>query len=140
MPGPSWRILALTVILLSVCALALVTPSAAQEERRTKVPVVGKIVGGSNRQAFTGKVQSVDLKRNLLLVDTVEGSSTEYFPLKKNVTISRATGRRLTVKELARGTNVIVYYQVHDDRRTVTEIVVLGAANSNEAKKANPPS
>ena len=140
MPESSWRILAPTVILLSVCALPRFTPLAAQEDRRTKVPVVGKIVGGSNRQAFTGKVQSVDLKRNLLLVDTVEGSSTEYFPLKKNVNISRATGRRLTVKELARGTNVIVYYQVHDDRRTVTDIVVLGTANSSEAKKANPPS
>src|SRR5262245_20283371 len=56
---------------------------AQDEQRRTKVPLIGKVTGGSNRQAFSGKVQKVDIKRKLLVVDTVEGSSTEYFPVKK---------------------------------------------------------
>ncbi len=113
---------------------------ALQEEHRSKVPVVGKITGGTNRQAFTGKVQSLDLKRNLLVVNTVEGNSTEFFPLKKGIPVSSAGGGRIRIKELTPGTTIIVYFDVRNDRRTVTEITVLDTGRSGKGEKANPPS
>lgn len=133
---PAWA-----VFLIAYLSTPFVAPAQAQDEqRRTKVPLIGKIAGGSNRQAFSGKVQSVDLKRKLLIVDAVEGSHTEYFPVKKNVAVSSAAGEKMKVGELAPGTNVIVYFEVKDDRRSISEILVLGAADKPEAKKANPPS
>ena len=133
--------LAWVAFLFTCWTFALARPAHAQDEqRRTKVPIIGKIGGGSNRQAFSGKVQSVDLRRKLLLVGTVEGDHTEYFPVKKNVPVSSASGEKMKVAELAQGTNVIVYYEVKDDRRTVSEILVLGAADKPASKKPAPPS
>jgi hypothetical protein len=135
------RRLAWAAILTVGLSLAFFRPAQAQDEqRRTKVPLIGKISGGSNRQAFSGKVQSVDLKRKLLMVGAVEGSHTEYFPVKKNVPVSSAGGEKMKVEHLAPGTNIIVYYEVKEDRRSVSEILVLGAADKSEAKKSDPPS
>ena len=127
---------------LIACAMfaVFILGQPQDEHRRTKVPLIGKIGGGSNRQAFSGKVQSVDLKRNLLMVDTVEGGTTEYFPVKKNVAVHTAAGEKIKVAELTPGTNVIVYFEVKNDRRTVSEIVVLGIADKPEAKKPAAPS
>lgn len=111
----------------------------AQDERRTRVPALGKIAGGPSRQAFSGKVQSVDLKRNLLKVDTVEGGVTEIFPVKKNTPVSMAGGGKIKVNELAPGTSVIIYYEQGRDRRSVTEIVVLAASAGEDRKKKSPP-
>lgn len=134
-------VLALTFLAIAAC------PARGQDERRTKVPVIGKIAGGSTRQAFSGKVQSLDLKRKLLMVQTVEGGATEFFPVKKDVPVETARGERLKVKELLPGTNVIVYYEVKEDRRSVSEIMVLGSGGgeekeirSKEKTKPAPPS
>jgi len=140
--------LALTLLILTFLGLALARPARAQEERRSKVPVIGKIAGGSTRQAFSGKVESVDLKRKLLSVQTVEGGATEFFPIKKNVAVATAGGEKLKVQELSPGTNIIVYYEVREDRRSVSEIMVLGPggeekatdANDKDTKKPAPPS
>jgi hypothetical protein len=149
---PPESALAITLLVLTCLGLAMARPARAQDERRSKVPVIGKIAGGSNRQAFSGKVQSVDLKRKLLSVGTVEGGATEFFPIKKNVSVETATGTKLKVKELTPGTNIIVYYDVKEDRRNVSEIMVLGAVGGDEkpsnakdgkdteAKKPAPPS
>jgi len=147
--APRRRIpLAIAFPMLTFLALATVRPAHAQDERRSKVPVIGKIAGGSTRQAFSGKVQSLDLKRRLLTVGTVEGSATEFFPVKKDVPVETAGGEKLKVKELSPGTNVIVYYEVKNDRRSVSEIVVLGpggdekqtGAKDKDTKKPTPPS
>jgi hypothetical protein len=147
--APRRRIpLAIAFPMLTFLALAAVRPAHAQDERRSKVPVIGKIAGGSTRQAFSGKVQSVDLKRKLLAVGTVEGSATEFFPVKKNVPVESAAGEKLKVNELSPGTNVIVYYEVKNDRRSVSQIVVLGTgdeqketdAKDKNTKKPVPPS
>lgn len=140
--------LAIALLVLTFLGLAMARPARAQDERRSKVPVIGKIAGGTSRQAFTGKVQSVDLKRKLLTVGTVEGSSTEFFPVKRNVPVETAGGEKLKVQELLPGTNIIVYYEVKDDRRSVSEIMVLGPggeekatdAKDKETKKPAPPS
>lgn len=131
---------------LLIAGLALSAVGAARpqdEHRRTKVPLIGKVGGGSNRQAFSGKVQSVDTKRKLLLVDTVEGAHTEYFPVKGNFEVTTAGGKKIRVSDLQPGTNVIVYYVVKNDRRSVTDILVLGTRipeKETEPRKPSSPS
>jgi len=115
-------------------------PARGQGERRSRVPVLGKIAGGTERLAFSGRLQSVDLKRNLLKVETVEGGVTEVFPVKKGMKASMAQGRKIKLQELPPGTSIIVYYEQKKDRRTVTEIVVLAATGGEEKKKSPPPS
>ena len=129
----------LIVLTLGLAAIAGTISAEAQDERRSRVPALGKIAGGPSRQAFSGKVQSVDLKRNLLKVDTVEGGVTEIFPLKKRTPVSMADGTRIELQKLAPGTSVIVYYQQGNDRRTVTEIVVLAASAGEDKKEKSPP-
>lgn len=113
------------IVFLTLSAVPAVR--AQDEQRRTKVPLIGKIGGGSNRQAFSGKVQAVDPKRKLLVVDAVEGSHTEYFPVKGNFEVTAPGGRKTRVSELTPGTNIIIYYEVKNDRRSVTSILVLGS-------------
>ncbi len=123
----------LTIALLMISGAASIS---AQEERKHKVPIVDKITSGQSRQAFSGKVQSLDLERKLLNVDTVQGGNTEIFPLTKGVRVATADGGKMKLKALAPGTNVLIYYEQKGDRRTVREIIVLAA----EARKPAPPS
>ncbi len=128
-------------ILLAV-ALAMtasLAPGRAQEERKHKVPIMDKISAGPSRQAFTGKIQSLDLKRKLLNVNTVQGGNTEIFPMSKGVRVETADGEKLKLKALVPGTNVLIYYDQKGDQRTVKQIIVL-AAGPAEAKKPSPPS
>jgi hypothetical protein len=129
----------LIVLALGLAAIAGMISADAQDERRSRVPALGKTAGGPSRQAFSGKVQSVDLKRNLLKVDTVEGGVTEIFPVKKRTPVSMADGTKIELQKLAPGTSVIVYYEQKEDRRSVTEIVVLAASAGEDRKKKSPP-
>ena len=140
--GPSWRQFrpALVALLCGLTAIALVKPTAGQEERRTRVPVVGKVAGGATREAFTGNVQSLALERKLLKVNTVEGNVTEIFPVKKSVSVSMPTGQRIKLGELKAGMSVLIYYEQRKDKRRVTEIVVLASSPEQEKKKSPPPS
>jgi len=139
--------LTLRVLIIGILVLAPAAAIRAQDERRTRVPVLGKITGGSSHQAFSGKVQDVDMKRNLLKVDTVEGGATEFFPLRKNIPVSTASGERLRVQDLTPGNNILVYYDQKEDRRTVSQIIVLSSRGEDkegkgekEKKKSPPPS
>lgn len=136
---PGWLRPLVVFVLFGLATVCATVSAHAQDERRTRVPVLGKIAGGATRQAFSGRVQSVDLKRNLLKVDTVEGGATEIFPVKKSVPVSMADGKKIKLKELTPSTNVIVYYEQKEDRRTVTEIVVLAASGGEEKKQKSPP-
>ena len=127
------------MLALGLAAITGIISADAQDERRTRVPALGKIAGGPSRQAFSGKVQSVDLKRSLLKVETVEGGVTEIFPVKKNTPVSMADGGKIKLKDLAPGTSVIIYYEQGNDRRSVTEIVVLAASAGEDRKKKSPP-
>src|SRR5258708_6555639 len=117
--------------ILLALALSMIAglASAVQEDRRHKVPVMDKITSGSSRQAFSGRVQSVDLKRKLLNINTVQGSNTEIFPVTKGVRVETAGGEKLKLKSLAPGTTVIVYYDQRGDQRTVKEIIRLAAGS-----------
>jgi hypothetical protein len=130
----------LLVLTLGLAAIIGMISADAQEERRTRVPALGKTGGGPSRQAFSGKVQSVDLKRNLLKVNTVEGGATEIFPVKKRTPVSMADGTKIEIQKLAPGTNIIVYFEQKEDRRTVSKIIVLAASEGESEKKPPPPS
>jgi len=99
------------------------------------MPVIDKITSAAEHQAFSGIVQSFDGKHNTLSVSSVEGGATETFPLKKGSHAYTPDGGRIKVNDLAPGTNVIVYYDLHADRRNVSRIEVL----THESKKQAPP-
>jgi len=110
----------------------------AQDQRKPKVPVIDKITfGGTTHQQFSGVVKSIDLQSEILNVDTVNGSATEIFPIKKKVHVTTADGDKLNLTKLKPGTNVLVYYEQKGDHKTVTEIVVL---TGGAVKKKTPPS
>jgi len=119
--------------------ILVLEPTGAQDQRKRKVPGLDKVTSGSSHLAFSGKVQSVDLEHSVLNVNTVQGGTTEIFPLKKGIHISTADGEKLKVAALTSGVNVIVYYEQKGDRRTVKQIVVL-ASHAPEGKKSPPRS
>ena len=129
----------LIAMMLALAALSALVPTRAQE-RKPKVPLLDKITTGTTRRAFSGRVQSVDLERKVLNVNTVEGGNTEIFPIKKGVSVRRANGEKLKLAELAPGTNVLIYYEQKHERRAVKEILVLAAGAGEEKKKKPPPS
>jgi hypothetical protein len=113
-------------------------PSGSRaQDGKSKLPV--KITSGSGRQAFSGKVQSLDMKRKILNVNTVQGQDTEIFEVNKGVRVASAGGEKLKLKSLLPGTNVLIYFEQKGDQRTVKEIIVL-AAGAAEEKKVSPPS
>lgn len=112
----------------------------AQDEHKHKVPVIDKLSTGSSHQAFSGKVLSLDKDRNILNVNTVQGGNTEIFPVKKGVRVSTADGERMKLRDLTPGTNVLIYFEQKREHRSVSEIVVLAPAASEEKKKSGPPS
>jgi hypothetical protein len=69
----------------------------------------------------------------------VEGGATEIFPVRKGISVSGAKGRKLKIRELSPGTNIIVYYEYRDGRRTVNEIMVLAVRPPKDEKKKSPP-
>ena len=114
------------------------TTIKAQEQRKTKVPVLDKITsGGPSHQQFDGIVRSIDLDSEVLNVDAIKGNATEIFPIKKKVHVVTADGGKLKVTKLKPGTNVLVNYEQRGDHRTVTEIIVLAGG---AVKKKTPPS
>jgi hypothetical protein len=128
-------------LILTAVWFASVRPACGQEEHKRKVPVLDKVTNGSEHQAFSGTVQSLDLRREVLSVNTVQGGGTEIFPVKKSVHVETANGDKLKLRSLLPGTNVIIYYEQRGDRRTVRDIVVLERAPTKEGeKKPLPPS
>jgi hypothetical protein len=139
-PQSGSRAVRASVLVLALAALCALGAFAGQEERKHKVPVINKITSGPNQQAFSGTVQSLDLKRALLNVNTVQGGNTEIFPIRKGTHVSTADGGKLKLATLTPGTNVLIYYEQKGDRRTVKDIVVLGEAPAKQDKKSPPPS
>lgn len=138
--GKRHRLRAIGVILLlALASLPGLASAQVPDQPSSRIPMKGKGTTGPSRQAFSGRVQSVDLKRNLLKVDTVEGGVTEIFLVKKKTPVSMADGTKMEIQTLAPGTNVIVYFEQKEDRRPVSRILVL-AASEGEKKKSPPPS
>ena len=111
-------------------------PASTQDRSIEKLPVIDKIASAAEHQAFSGTVQSLDEKHNILNVNSVEGGATEIFPVKKTTPVYTTDGYRRKPSNLTPGTNVIVYFELHADHRTVKRIEIL----AGESKKQAPPS
>ena len=120
--------------------LAGVACLRAQDEHKRKLPVIDKITTTNGQEAFSGAIQSLDLKTSLLLVHSTRDNTDEYFPVKKNVHVATADGQRVPLDKLRPGVSVLVYYEEKGDRRAVKEIVVLGGPAATPKEKAAPPS
>jgi hypothetical protein len=127
----SWRVAAVVPAIF-----LLVGTVRGQQQEKPKIPGIDKIISANEHLAFTGTVKSVDEKHNILSVNSVEGGDTEIFPIKHSTHVETADGFRKKLDILSPGTRVIVYYDQHADRRTVTRIELF----ASESKKKEPHS
>jgi len=140
-PGASFWASFLIFVFAGGAFLTFAHRLSAQDDHRNKLPGLDKITsGGPTRQAFTGKIQSFDRKRDLLSVNTVEGVDTEIFPLKKKVKVTSANGLKLKLVALKPGTSITVFYELKGDRRTVDQIIVLSDVVKTGKKQVRRPS
>ncbi len=128
--------LALAAVLMTAALLPL--PAAAQS--RSKVPILGKISGGASRQAFSGKLQSLDAKRRILNMTVPDREGTVMFPLKKHVAVVSADGTKMKLKNLKPGASLLIYYQVKGGERDVKQIIMLSPPPAKAEKHAPPAS
>jgi len=136
--GPSVRAL---IALLAACLFAFsqAVPLRAQAHK-SKVPIVGKLTSGPQQQAYSGKVQSVDLKQEILNVNSLHGRDSEIFPVKKNVRVEDLNGRKMKLTALTPGMTVLIYYSQKSGERTVRNIIVLSSGKSQEKAGQAPSS
>ena len=129
------------VALLAACLFALsqAGPLRAQQ-RGSKVPLVSKLSSKHRQQAYSGKVQSLDLKQKILNVTALHGQEREIFPIKKNVRVESLDGGRMKLSALTHGMTVLIYYDQKSGARTVKNIVVLSSGKSQEKGKLAPSS
>ncbi|MGO9271933.1 MAG: hypothetical protein ACLQOO_16985 [Terriglobia bacterium] len=127
------------VLVVALAAGASLVSVCAQEEKH-KVPGLDKVVSEASHQMFSGKIQSVDFKRELLNVNAVSGTETEFFPLKKTVHVADPNGVKLSLAALVPGADILVHYDVKGDRRTIKDIVVLAPPAAKDEKKKAPSS
>jgi len=130
----------LTGVLVVALAWGGSLVSARAQQEKHKVPGFDKVVSESSHQMFSGKIQSVDFKRELLNVNAVSGSETEFFPLKKTVHVADPNGVKLTLAALAPGADVLIHYDVKGDRRTIKDIVILAPPPAKGDQKKAPSS
>lgn len=127
--------------LMVVCVFAFCqSPLLHAQNPKSKVPLVGKLSSGNTRQAYSGKIQSLDLKEKILNVNSLHGRESEIFPFKKNVRIESLNGNRMDLKELKPGTTVLIYFNQKSGERTIRNIVVLSSGKEQAEGKAAPSS
>jgi hypothetical protein len=137
--GLHWQFRLFSALALALALGGSLVSARAQEEKH-KVPGLDKVVSESSHQMFSGKVESVDFKRELLNVNTVTGVETEIFPLKKTVHIADPNGAKLSLAALVPGADVLIHYDVRGDRRTIKDIVILARPSAKDDKKKTPSS
>lgn len=124
----------------TVAILIAVAPARPQDDHKRKLPVLDKITTTNGQEAFSGSIQSLDLKTSLLEVHSTRDNTDEFFSVKKNVHVASADGQRVTLDRLKPGVSVLIYYEDKGDRRAVKEIVVLGGPARVPKEKSTPPS
>jgi hypothetical protein len=113
------------------------TPLRAQQHK-SKVPVLGKIGSNTHQEAYSGTVQSLDIKENILSVNSRQGRDTEIFPLKKDVRVEAIDGKRMQIEDLTPGTSVLIYFHQKRGERTVKNIIVLRVGKKSGASQPSP--
>jgi hypothetical protein len=127
---------------LLVLSVVVTAPQLNAGQDKKKVPVIDKITTPpSGQNEFNGKVESLDLKNEVLNVQSLQEDDTEIFPIKKTVSVASAKGYRVDISALKPGTNILVYFEQRGDKRKVKEIVVLGSVAAPTPKTpVTPPS
>jgi hypothetical protein len=127
--------------LLGACLFLLIqaAPIHAQDHK-SKLPIVGKLSSGNRQAAYSGKVQSLDMKQKVLNVNPLQGRNTEIFPFKKNVRIENLNGGRMDLSSLTPGTAVLIYFDQKSGERTIKNIVVLSSGKEQAKGKPAPSS
>lgn len=102
-------------------------------QSKSKIPIISKLTSGNHQQAFTGKVQSLNLKDRILSVNSLHGQDNEIFPVRKNVRVQGANGHKMKLTELTPGMTVLIYFDQRAGERRVKNIVVL-SSNKSQGK------
>lgn len=129
------KLVRLRPALLAAAVLLAVSVAPAQDDK-AKIPGLDKIISNNEHLCFTGSVKAVDEKHNILSINSVEGGDTEIFPIKHSTHVETADGFRKRLDVLSPGTRVIVYYDQHNDHRSVTRIELF----DSQTKKKEPQS
>jgi hypothetical protein len=115
------------------------SPLRAQQQHKHKLPVVGKMTDTPGRQAYSGTIESLNLKEKILNVFPLHGQrDTEIFPIKKDLRVEALDGKRLDLSALTPGTSVLIYYEERRGGRQVKNIIVL--ESGKKAAKHAPAS
>ncbi len=131
----------MTAALMAFCVFALCqAPPLHAQSPKSKVPLVGKLTSTNTRQAYSGKIESLDLKQQILNVNSLHGRESEIFPFKKNVRVESLNGDRMNLKALKPGTTVLIYFNQKSGERTIRNIVVLSSGKEQAAGKRAPSS
>lgn len=124
-------------IILLAFAVGMASTVLFAQSRKSKVPVIGKLVGATH-QAFGGVVRSLDAKKKILNVQRGEAHDIEIFPVKKSTHVTDVSGKMLGLNALRPGTNVMIYYTERNGERKISQIMVLGR-KPNKGKKGSHP-
>lgn len=136
-------VLSLRVWVALFAASAFVFSQAAllhAQQHRNKVPIVSKLSSGNRQQAYSGKVQSLDLKQKILNVSSLHGQESEIFPIKKNVRVENLVGGRMKLSALTPGMTVLIYYDQKSGERNVKNIIILSSGKRQGKGKPAPSS
>lgn len=137
-PKEAWLRLGMVAVAAGFFIFVQAAPLRAQEHK-SKVPLLGKITSSSTRhQAYSGTVQSLDMKQKILSVNSSQGRNIEIFPLKKDVRVKGADGKKMKLKALKPGTTVLIYYDEKHGERTVKDIIVLKSGKDRGKSKHAP--
>jgi hypothetical protein len=143
--GRSWGLLGgrsvLSGVVVALATFALLSCQTAplQAQQKKKFPIVGKLATGNHQQAYSGKIQSLDMKQKILNVNSLHGQDTEIFPVKKNMRVESVNGNRLDLSALIPGATVLIYFDQKSGERTIKNIVVL-SSGKEQAKGSEAPS
>jgi hypothetical protein len=129
------RVAALAVAAGIFASLPATTLRAQQH--KSKVPLLGKLAS-PNQEAYTGTVQSLNIKENILSVNSRQGRDTEIFPLKKDVRVEAVDGKRMQIENLTPGTSVLIYFHQKRGERTVKNIIVLDSGKKSGPSQHSP--
>ncbi len=127
------------VAVLAACLFALSEAGVLHAQgHRSKVPLVGKLSSGSQQQAYSGKIQSLNLKEKILNVTSRHGRQTEIFRVKKNVRVENVTGSRMNLTDLTPGMSVLIYFDQKSGALRVKNIVILSSGKSQGKGRPAP--
>ena len=113
-------------------ALAIAPVGSMGQGSLSKLPGHHKMKG-SRQQAFSGVVQSLDRKMKILNVATHHGEDTEIFPVRRGTHVENLDGKRLALRSLVPGTDVLIYYSESGGKRSVQQVIVLEGAHKKKA-------